>query len=210
MLGFGECYIVNILGVTYPCFMSFLALDSEGLDDDKQWLTYWVCFGFFNIIDQFAGIILRFIPFYYFLKLGFLIYLFHPSTLGATYVYNSIISPRIKVYEKSIEELENKLKNQLNSVKNFSSSVGAKKDWYQLLWIIVWLINRVTSIFNLLILRVNYFHQFINFFSIFLHKPNKYYFLKWILFFCIIYVFNLFLLSYVIHIFSNFIKGNFI
>ena len=35
MLGFGERYIVNILGVVYPCFMSFLALDSEGLDDDK-------------------------------------------------------------------------------------------------------------------------------------------------------------------------------
>ena len=88
MLGFGETYIVNILGVVYPCFMSFLALDSDGQDDDKQWLTYWVCFGIFNIIDQFAGIILRFIPFYYFLKLGFLIYLFHPSTLGATNVYN--------------------------------------------------------------------------------------------------------------------------
>jgi receptor expression-enhancing protein 5/6 len=51
MLGVGESYIVNILGVAYPCFQSFLALDSEGKDDDKQWLTYWVCFGFFNIID---------------------------------------------------------------------------------------------------------------------------------------------------------------
>jgi hypothetical protein len=51
MLGVGESYIVNILGVVYPCFQSFLALDSQGLDDDKQWLTYWVCFGFFNIID---------------------------------------------------------------------------------------------------------------------------------------------------------------
>ena len=51
MLGVGESYIVNILGVAYPCFQSFLALDSKGLEDDKQWLTYWVCFGFFNIID---------------------------------------------------------------------------------------------------------------------------------------------------------------
>jgi receptor expression-enhancing protein 5/6 len=51
MLGVGESYIVNILGVVYPCLQSFLALDSEGKDDDIQWLTYWVCFGFFNIID---------------------------------------------------------------------------------------------------------------------------------------------------------------
>jgi|TARA_B110000977_G_C10738752_1_gene362142 receptor expression-enhancing protein 5/6 len=78
MLGVGQVYITCLIGVAYPAFMSFLALESDGTDDDKQWLTYWVCFGCFNIIDQFAGIILSIIPFYYFLKLGFMIYLFHP------------------------------------------------------------------------------------------------------------------------------------
>ena len=88
MLGVGQSYITNVIGVVYPAFMSFRALESDGSDDDKQWLTYWVCFGAFNILDQFAGIILSFIPFYFFLKCGFLIYLFHPQTLGATTVYN--------------------------------------------------------------------------------------------------------------------------
>ena len=78
MLGVGQQYIVTLLGVAYPAFMSFRALESPEKEDDKLWLTYWVCFGSFNIIDQFAGIILAFIPFYYFLKLGFLVYLFHP------------------------------------------------------------------------------------------------------------------------------------
>ena len=95
MLGIGQTYIVNVIGVAYPAFMSFLALESDGLDDDKMWLTYWVCFGCFNIIDQFAGIILSIIPFYYFLKLGFLVYLFHPSTEGALTVYKTVIRPRI-------------------------------------------------------------------------------------------------------------------
>ena len=96
MLGVGQTYIVNILGVAYPAFMSFLALESDGLDDDKMWLTYWVCFGCFNIIDQFAGIILQIIPFYYFLKLGFLVYLFHPQTEGALTVYRNVIRPKIQ------------------------------------------------------------------------------------------------------------------
>lgn len=78
MFGVGSTYITNLIGVAYPAFMSFMALESVGTEDDKQWLTYWVCFGAFNIIDQFAGVILTFIPFYYFLKLGFLVYLFHP------------------------------------------------------------------------------------------------------------------------------------
>ena len=93
MLGVGQAYITQIIGVAYPCFKSFIALETDGKDDDKQWLTYWVCFGVFTIVDQFAGIILQFIPFYYFLKLGALVFLFHPSTNGATWVYDNHILP---------------------------------------------------------------------------------------------------------------------
>ena len=109
MLGVGQEYITNIIGVAYPAFQSFRALESSGMDDDKQWLTYWVCFGAFNIMDQFAGIILRFIPFYFFLKCAFLIFLFHPSTLGATSVYNNFILPQINQYKHHIETLEKKV-----------------------------------------------------------------------------------------------------
>jgi hypothetical protein len=35
MLGIGQTYITNIIGVAYPAFMSFMALESDGLDDDK-------------------------------------------------------------------------------------------------------------------------------------------------------------------------------
>jgi receptor expression-enhancing protein 5/6 len=117
MFGVGSSYITNLIGVAYPAFMSFLALESDGLEDDKQWLTYWVCFGAFNIIDQFAGIILTFIPFYYFLKLGFLVYLFHPSTLGATTVYNTVIIPRLQQYEKHLAEFEQKASTAFESAK---------------------------------------------------------------------------------------------
>jgi len=116
MFGVGSSYITNLLGVAYPAFMSFLALETDGLDDDKQWLTYWVCFGAFNIVDQFAGVILRFIPFYYFLKLGFLVYLFHPSTLGATTVYNTVILPRVQKYESQLNEFEKQAKNAASSM----------------------------------------------------------------------------------------------
>ena len=106
MLGIGNTYITCLLGVAYPCFASFLALESEGADDDKQWLTYWVVFGLFNIVDQFAGFILHFIPFYFFLKLIFLVWLFHPATLGATTIYNLYILPQMRQHEKHILELE--------------------------------------------------------------------------------------------------------
>ena len=102
MLGIGDQYITTAIAVAYPCFMSFLALESEGADDDKQWLTYWVVFGLFNILDHFAGFILTLIPFYYFLKLLFMIWLFHPALQGATTIYNIYILPTMKQYEKHI------------------------------------------------------------------------------------------------------------
>ncbi len=80
VFGVGSSILTNVIGVAYPAFMSFVALESEGADDDKLWLTYWVVFGSFTIVDQFAGIVLKLIPFYYVLKVGMLIWMFHPNT----------------------------------------------------------------------------------------------------------------------------------
>ena len=35
MLGVGNEYITTLLGVVYPAFMSFIALESKEVDDDK-------------------------------------------------------------------------------------------------------------------------------------------------------------------------------
>ena len=102
MFGIGSTYITCLLGVAYPAFKSFLALESKNSDDDKQWLTYWVMFGMFNIIDQFAGFILHYIPFYYFLKLGFLVWLFHPSTVGASYLFDKYIEPNFGAIDEMV------------------------------------------------------------------------------------------------------------
>jgi len=112
MFGIGASYITCLIGVAYPAFMSFLALEAGNDEENKQWLTYWVVFGTFNIVDQFAGFILHFIPFYYFLKLAFLVYLFHPKFLGATYVYNHYLREAIKPVEKLADEAEGLIRNR--------------------------------------------------------------------------------------------------
>ena len=129
MLGIGNTYITCLLGVAYPCFMSFLALESTKEDDDKQWLTYWVVFGIFNFVDHFAGFILSLVPFYFFLKLVFLVWLFHPSSQGATTIYNIYILPNMQQYEKHIKKVEESVSGAISGAKDKLEDVAsAAKD----------------------------------------------------------------------------------
>ncbi|GMH73185.1 hypothetical protein TrRE_jg9765 [Triparma retinervis] len=85
-------------GFVYPAYASFKAIDSADPNDDTQWLTYWVVFAVFSIIESAASILVSWIPFYFFLKLSFLIWLYHPSTLGAVVVYTGVIRPYVLPY----------------------------------------------------------------------------------------------------------------
>ena len=43
------------------------------------------------------------------MKLVFLVWLFHPATLGATTIYNAYILPNMEQYEKQINKLEDQI-----------------------------------------------------------------------------------------------------
>jgi len=44
------------------------------------------------------------LPFYFFFKLCFLVYLFHPQTKGALFIYNSFIRQFLSKHERIIDE----------------------------------------------------------------------------------------------------------
>ena len=46
----------------------FKAVESPQGDDDTQWLTYWIVYSTFNILEYFTDLILFWIPFYSLLK----------------------------------------------------------------------------------------------------------------------------------------------
>mmetsp|Transcript_58 Transcript_58/g.45 ORF Transcript_58/g.45 Transcript_58/m.45 type:complete len:151 (-) Transcript_58:110-562(-) len=104
----GAKLVTDLVSFVYPAYMSFKAIDSSNVGDDTQWLTYWVVFSFFTIIESIAGFLTDFIPFYFPLKVSFFIWLYHPKFLGAGMVYSQAIKPFVMPYLNSMSAVQKK------------------------------------------------------------------------------------------------------
>lgn len=105
--------ITNLVGTVYPAFWTMKSIETKG-DDDKQWLTYWVVFASFTIVDMFSAFIVKFVPFYFLMKIIFLIWLFMPNSHGATLVYHLLVVRVFKSFESDIDNAADKVKEYTN------------------------------------------------------------------------------------------------
>ncbi|TDL22281.1 hypothetical protein BD410DRAFT_255574 [Rickenella mellea] len=72
--------VSNLIGWALPAYLSFKAIESPGQQDDVQWLTYWVVFGFFNFLESFAlGLVLYYFRWYFAFKTVFVLWLQLPA-----------------------------------------------------------------------------------------------------------------------------------
>ncbi|TFY77752.1 hypothetical protein EWM64_g6261 [Hericium alpestre] len=86
--------VSNLVGWALPAYLSFKALETPGHQDDVQWLTYWVVFGFFNFIEGFAlRIVLYYFPWYFAFKTVFILWLQLPAFRGAQNIYYTLLKP---------------------------------------------------------------------------------------------------------------------
>ncbi|KAJ7058817.1 TB2/DP1, HVA22 family-domain-containing protein [Mycena amicta] len=86
--------ISNIVGWGLPAYLSFKAIESPSPQDDIQWLTYWVVFGFFNLLEGLAvRVLLYYIPWYWAFKTIFILWLQLPAFRGAQTTYTAVLKP---------------------------------------------------------------------------------------------------------------------
>jgi len=105
LFGFGAGPVCNLVGFVYPIYASFKAIRTPTNEHDAaHWLTYWVVFAFFTLIESFTDLLFNWVPFYHLFKVIFLIWCYAPQTRGAEKIYKRLIEPYFLKHEAQIEE----------------------------------------------------------------------------------------------------------
>ncbi|KAK2602168.1 hypothetical protein N8I77_008722 [Diaporthe amygdali] len=93
----GGQLLTNLAGFAIPGYYSLNALFTASQADDTQWLTYWVVFSFFTVLESLLSVVYWF-PFYYTFKFVFLLWLALPTFRGAEIIFRSFLAPTLGRY----------------------------------------------------------------------------------------------------------------
>ncbi|XP_047200877.1 receptor expression-enhancing protein 1 isoform X3 [Girardinichthys multiradiatus] len=67
-------------------------------------MMYWIIFALFTTVEVFTDMFLCWLPFYYELKIAFVVWLLSPYTKGSSVMYRKFVHPTLSSKEKDIDE----------------------------------------------------------------------------------------------------------
>ncbi|KAK4884314.1 hypothetical protein RN001_000585 [Aquatica leii] len=113
VFGFAGQLLCNSIGFLYPAYVSIRAIESPSKNDDTKWLTYWVVFSIFSVVEYFADFIVGWFPMYWLMKCIFMVWLMIPTDFnGSLILYEKIIKPYYLKHHSIIDTTLNKAQNE--------------------------------------------------------------------------------------------------
>ncbi|XP_061205775.1 receptor expression-enhancing protein 4 isoform X1 [Neopsephotus bourkii] len=92
-----------LFGMLYPAYASYKAVKTKNIREYVRWMMYWIVFALFMATETFTDLLISWFPFYYEVKMAFVIWLLSPYTRGASLLYRSVVHPTLSRKEKDID-----------------------------------------------------------------------------------------------------------
>ncbi|RMB90941.1 hypothetical protein DUI87_32539 [Hirundo rustica rustica] len=87
----------------YPAYASYKAVKTKNIREYVRWMMYWIIFALFMATETFTDLLISWFPFYYEVKMAFVIWLLSPYTRGASLLYRRFVHPTLARKEKDID-----------------------------------------------------------------------------------------------------------
>jgi receptor expression-enhancing protein 1/2/3/4 len=97
--------VCSISAFLYPGYSSYKTLSQRPASEEEieRWLMYWSVLGCIVAVEYVAEWLVSWIPFYYFFKTIFLLFLSLPQTRGSSYLYINHLQPFFHTHEAQID-----------------------------------------------------------------------------------------------------------
>jgi len=116
--------VILTAGTLYPAYRSYKAVRTKDVREYVKWMMYWIVFALFCFAEALADVFVSFwFPFYYELKIMFVIWLLSPWTKGASILYRKWVHPTLSKNERQIDAM---LEHAKNESYNQVVSLGSK------------------------------------------------------------------------------------
>eukprot|EP00106_Octopus_bimaculoides_P012912 XP_014780354.1 PREDICTED: receptor expression-enhancing protein 1-like isoform X2 [Octopus bimaculoides] len=96
--------VILIFGTLYPAYASYKAVRTRNVREYVKWMMYWIVFALFTSFETFSDCILSWLPFYYEIKIVFVLWLLSPVTKGSSFLYRKFVHPQLIKREKEIDD----------------------------------------------------------------------------------------------------------
>ncbi|XP_035828932.1 receptor expression-enhancing protein 1 [Aplysia californica] len=94
-----------LFGTLYPAYASYKAVRTKNVKEYVKWMMYWIVFALFCSIETFSDVFLSWLPFYYELKIIFVLWMLSPMTKGSSFLFKKFVHPQLARREKDIDEM---------------------------------------------------------------------------------------------------------
>jgi receptor expression-enhancing protein 5/6 len=122
LVRFGARMLSLLVGVLYPAYMSFKAVESGRKSDDTHWLTYWVLFALLEMVEHTLFAVLRLVnPFHgvltYLFNLCAYIVLQNPRWRAAEFIYRNTVAPFLRAHEKEFDKRLSATRKEIEEIE---------------------------------------------------------------------------------------------